>query len=143
MNIKVFYLTKEEADLLVGQTFAPDSYFNPIEDFYGNWIISNEEVTQCVNENFMWVKNLPQIDFRAREFVLVLTEEQKNSLIGRTYSNDSYFNPIQDYYDNWIITLTEIENCINEEFLWLKKLVPPYPNELLIYYKAKEYIQYE
>ncbi len=61
--MKVRLLTVQEKDDLVGQTYAPSSYFNPIEDCNDNWIISNEECDQCVNPEFMWVKDLPEIDY--------------------------------------------------------------------------------
>ena len=58
-------LTVVEKDELVGQWFAPDSYFNPIQDGNTppNWIISIEEMDQCVNPQFMWVKDLPLIEW--------------------------------------------------------------------------------
>jgi hypothetical protein len=56
-------LTTEQKDSLAGQWYAPDSYFNPIQDINSNWIISLEEVDQCVNPEFMWVKGLPQIPY--------------------------------------------------------------------------------
>ena len=60
----------------------------------------------------------------------LLTETQKDSLIGQLYDEDSYFNPIQDIDDNWIISTEEIEFCINPEFQWVKTLP-------LIEYKPK------
>jgi hypothetical protein len=59
----VALLTTEQKDSLAGQWYAPDSYFNPIQDINSNWIISLEEVDQCVNPEFMWVKGLPQIPY--------------------------------------------------------------------------------
>lgn len=57
----------------------------------------------------------------------LLTEVQKNELVGQTYSADSYFNPIQDFYDNWIISVEEMRATDIE---WVKELE-------LIEYKAK------
>jgi hypothetical protein len=51
-----------------------------------------------------------------------LTLEQKNQLLGQTYTTDSYFNPIQDCNDVWIISTEEIEFCDNSQFLWVKTL---------------------
>ena len=56
----VALLTTEQKDSLVGQLYAPDSYFNPIQDMQGQWIISLEEVNQCSIE---WVKELPLIEY--------------------------------------------------------------------------------
>lgn len=53
-------LTVEQKDQLVGQLYAPRSYYNPIQDFNDNWIISVEEM-ELENEQFMWLKELPLI----------------------------------------------------------------------------------
>lgn len=58
--MQVHLLTQEQAEQLNGQQYATDSYFNPIQDADGNWIISIEEVEQCIIE---WVKQTPLIDF--------------------------------------------------------------------------------
>jgi hypothetical protein len=66
----------------------------------------------------------------------LLTESQKDSLVGQLYDEDSYFNPIQDANDNWIISVEEMEFCVNPEFQWVKTLPlidykpkpsPPFP----------------
>lgn len=64
--IQVGLLTIEQKDQLVGQLFAPDSYFNPIQDIDDNWIISTEEMEFCVNPEFMWVKELPLIEYKPK-----------------------------------------------------------------------------
>ena len=64
--MKVRLLTIQQKNDLVGMKFAPDSTFNPIEDANGNFVISNEEVSQCVNEECSWVKDLPEIDFEPK-----------------------------------------------------------------------------
>ena len=55
-------------------------------------------------------------------YVGLLTELQKNELIGQLYAPDSYFNPIQDLNDNWIISIEEMEQCVNPDYLWVKDL---------------------
>lgn len=60
----------------------------------------------------------------------LLTETQKNELVGQLYDLDSYFNPIQDIDNNWIISVEEIAHCVNPSFVWVKDL-------LLIEYKPK------
>jgi hypothetical protein len=60
----------------------------------------------------------------------LLTESQKNEIVGQLYDEDSYFNPIQDISDNWIISIEEMEFCVNPEFMWVKDLP-------LIEYKPK------
>jgi hypothetical protein len=54
-------LTEIQKDELTGQMYAPDSYFNPIQDINNNWVISVEEMEFCTNELFLWVKDLPLI----------------------------------------------------------------------------------
>jgi hypothetical protein len=51
-----------------------------------------------------------------------LTIEQKDQLSGQTYTTDSYFNPIQDCNDVWIISTEEMEFCDNPQFQWIKEL---------------------
>jgi hypothetical protein len=63
-------------------------------------------------------------------YVGLLTESQKNELVGQLYDEDSYFNPIQDANDQWIISVEEMEFCVNPEFQWVKTLP-------LIEYKPK------
>jgi hypothetical protein len=54
-------LTTVQAEALRGNTYLPDSYFNPIQDANGNWIVSAEEIAYCANPNFLWVKELAMI----------------------------------------------------------------------------------
>jgi hypothetical protein len=55
-------------------------------------------------------------------YVGLLTEVQKDELVGQLYTEDSYFNPIQDADDNWIISVEEMEFCTVEQFAWVKDL---------------------
>ena len=57
----VVLLTPEQAEQLTGVEFAPDNFFNPIQDADGNWIISIEEVEQT---SIDWVKTLPLIEYK-------------------------------------------------------------------------------
>ena len=66
----VALLTELQKDELVGQLFAPYSYYNPIQDFYDNWIISVEEMEQTTTLEFMWVKELPLIPYTPKEIIL-------------------------------------------------------------------------
>lgn len=61
--IQVGLLTEEQKNLLEGQLFDIDSYFAPIQDNNNNWVISVEEIDQITNEEFMWVKTLPLIEY--------------------------------------------------------------------------------
>jgi hypothetical protein len=68
--MEVGLLTLEQKEEITGQQFAPDSYFYPIQDINDNWIISQEEMNQCVNPQFLWVKDLPLIEYEPK-----ITEE--------------------------------------------------------------------
>jgi hypothetical protein len=61
--MKVRQLTLEQKDLLIGQMWNNQAYFNPIQDADGNWFISVEEVNGCTHENgaFEWIHELPLI----------------------------------------------------------------------------------
>jgi hypothetical protein len=52
----------------------------------------------------------------------LLTEVQKDELIGVYYSADSIYNPIQDIDDNWVISTEEMIYTTNEDTLWVKNL---------------------
>ena len=60
----------------------------------------------------------------------LLTEVQKDELIGVYYSADSIYNPITDIDDNWVISTEEMIYTTNEDTLWVKDLE-------LIEYKPK------
>jgi hypothetical protein len=66
--IQVGLLTIEQKEKIAGQEYAPDSFFYPIQDADDNWVISQEEINQCVNSLFLWVKNLPLIDYKPKQF---------------------------------------------------------------------------
>ena len=65
--IQVGLLTLEQKNSLVGKTYAPDSYFNPVETEDLEWVISQEEMNFCQNPEFLWVKNLPLIEFKPKQ----------------------------------------------------------------------------
>jgi hypothetical protein len=52
----------------------------------------------------------------------LLTETQKDQLVGQLYDSDSYFNPIQDIDSNWIISTEEMQQNIFPELDWVKSL---------------------
>jgi len=62
-DILVGLLTIEQKDLLINQLFDEDSYFNPLQDFNGNWIISIEEIEQNIYYDFNWLQDLEMILF--------------------------------------------------------------------------------
>lgn len=65
-------LTVEQKDELIGQMYAPDSFFNPLQDNADNWVISVEEMAYCTNEEFIWVKNLELIPYESKVVLSIL-----------------------------------------------------------------------
>jgi hypothetical protein len=66
-----------------------------------------------------------------------LTIEQRNQLVGQQFDLYQFFNPVQDIEDVYFIFEGEVENCVNEEFMWVKDLpqaeyVPPIVEQPLI-----------
>lgn len=59
-------LSELQKDELVGQLYAPDSFFNPIITADNQWVISIEEMEQCVNPDFLWVKDLDMIPYEPK-----------------------------------------------------------------------------
>lgn len=68
--MEVGLLTEQQKDEIVGKMFAPDSYFNPIQDVNNKWIISIEEMNECVNPSYLWVKSLPLIEYEPKTFYI-------------------------------------------------------------------------
>ena len=62
-NMKVVILTTEQKDILNKQEFTPRGFFNPVQDVNEDWVISEVEVNECINSDFMWVKNLVLTDW--------------------------------------------------------------------------------
>jgi len=52
----------------------------------------------------------------------LLTIEQKEELIGIQYEPSSYFNPVQDANDNWIISTVEMYDNQNPDVVWVNNL---------------------
>ena len=63
MNVHI--LTIEQKEMLTGQMWNNQAYFNPTQDADGNWFISVEEVNGCTHENgaFEWIHELPLIPY--------------------------------------------------------------------------------
>jgi hypothetical protein len=61
--MEVYKITTEQKEALIAQTYDGEQYFNPTLDNAGNWFISVEEVNQCTNELFQWVKYLHLINY--------------------------------------------------------------------------------
>ena len=64
--------------------------------------------------------------------IAIITELQKDILIGKQFETDSFFNPIQDLNLNWVISSIEYYHCLGlwyldelqAELLFIKDLTP-------------------
>lgn len=62
--MNVYKLTIEQKDLLVGQMWNNQAYFNPTQDADGFWFISVEEVNGCTHQGATeWIHDLPLIPY--------------------------------------------------------------------------------
>lgn len=64
---KVAYITEVQAQELTGLQWASDSYFGPIQDDSGRWLISEQEVDGNTNQTVSWVNNLPLSDYTPKQ----------------------------------------------------------------------------
>jgi hypothetical protein len=51
----------------------------------------------------------------------LLTPEQKQTIEGKEFCKDSFFNPVLDKKNNWVISIQEIEQA-KQEFEFLKNI---------------------
>ena len=56
------------------------------------------------------------------EQVGLLTQAQRDSLVGHSWENGVLFNPTQDCNDQWILSLQEMNGNVNPDFEWVKNL---------------------
>lgn len=54
--------------------------------------------------------------------VAILTQNQKDSLVGQLVAPDWYFNPIQELGGSWVISQQEIDGSIYLDHIWIKDL---------------------
>jgi len=52
----------------------------------------------------------------------IITENQKDELVGLKWTDDTYFNPIQDINDNWVISEEEVNGNENTSVSWVNSL---------------------
>ena len=64
--MQVGLLTLKQKNEIEGKEFAPDSYFNPIQDLNDNWVISIQEMEQATIPPYNWVHELPLIDYQPK-----------------------------------------------------------------------------
>ena len=62
--------------------------------------------------------------------IAIITQQQKDILVGKQFETDSFFNPIEDLNNNWIISEIEYYYCLglwyldelNSELVFIKDL---------------------
>jgi hypothetical protein len=52
----------------------------------------------------------------------LLTIKQKNEIDGKQFALDSFFNPIQDKNNNWVISIQEMEQATIPPYDWVHEL---------------------
>jgi hypothetical protein len=55
---KVAVLTQAQRNMLINKRYNNGSFFNPIKDANGNWIVSKEEIDLCNEAEFYFIKDL-------------------------------------------------------------------------------------
>lgn len=60
-----YKLTPKQADELRGKEFAPDSYFNPVQDINGDWFIFDPEHDLASRAEYPWMGGLIKVEFIA------------------------------------------------------------------------------
>jgi hypothetical protein len=55
--------------------------------------------------------------------IAIITQQQKDILIGKKFDGIQFFNPVQDLNNNWVISEEEINQCTNADLLFIKDLV--------------------
>ncbi len=60
---KVAVVSKTRATKLKGKETTDDLLFNPIQDSLGRWVVSEEEIEQLTDSDYMYLKALPLIEF--------------------------------------------------------------------------------
>ena len=63
-------LTQEQYDLCYNQMYNDTNYFLAEKDTFDNWVIEMAQVNLITNPSFMWVKDLPQIEFEYKTYPL-------------------------------------------------------------------------
>lgn len=53
----------------------------------------------------------------------LLTPAQKDLLVGVEYEPSTYYNPIQDCNNDWVISTQEMDQTTNPDYSWIHTLV--------------------
>jgi hypothetical protein len=61
--MKVKLLTPEQTNLLIGAEIANSHFASPFLDANGNKVLSIQEADSVTNPDYLWIKELPEIDY--------------------------------------------------------------------------------
>ena len=53
-----------------------------------------------------------------------ISAEQATQISGKHFNSSSIFNPVPDINGDYFIFEGEVNDCTNEEYLWVKELTP-------------------
>lgn len=62
----VYRLTIEQAEVLMGVEYAKDCFFSPTLDAESEYFISVEEVEQCENKEFEWLREFKKTEVKQK-----------------------------------------------------------------------------
>jgi hypothetical protein len=137
-------ITISQKNLLLGKKYDGVQYFNPVSDFYGHWFISQEEIENTTNNEFLWVKDLAltgKASFTPTDLYSIVFDELNQVLTLNRFNgthksinyvdlpNQTDFNNLKAYielnYDtyNSIYYQRKDNICNIEDGLNIKKLV--------------------
>ena len=64
-NILVAVLTEEQCEQVHLKELQPDHAFSCAKNIDNNWVIDQTQIDQIQNEEFLWLKQLPLIEYQA------------------------------------------------------------------------------
>lgn len=62
--------TIAQKNALIGKPFKASTNYNPIEDSLGRWLLTESQVDECTNEEFMFVKLFAKVEFEKKIIVI-------------------------------------------------------------------------
>jgi|688.fasta_scaffold173310_2 hypothetical protein len=65
--MKLYKLSIEQKEEIQDKMYFDNCYFNPIEDINGDFFITQQEVDDCTNNNFLWIKELELNDYEPKQ----------------------------------------------------------------------------
>ena len=64
-NILVAVITEEQYEQVHLKELQPDHAFSCAKNIDNNWVIDQTQIDQIQNEQFLWLKELPLIEYQA------------------------------------------------------------------------------